>query len=198
MLWFGSKPKKIFILLGHPDKETLNGALVAEYERGAKEAGHEVRRMNIGDMQFDPILHKGYKTIQELEPDLKIFQENVRWCNHFVLFYPSWWSTMPALLKGLIDRVWLPGFAYHFKHGGYLWEGLLKGKSAAMYITSDTAPIIQRLIFGDTTNELKKGILWFSGLGPIYVHKFGYLKHFGEWRRKHMMRKVYKLGRKAK
>ncbi|MDB5266368.1 MAG: NADPH-dependent reductase [Parcubacteria group bacterium] len=192
------KREKVFILLGHPDKDTLNGTLASEYERGATEAGREVRRMNIGDMQFDPILHFGYKTIQELEPDLKAFQENVRWADHVVIFYPSWWSTMPALLKGLFDRVWLPGFAYHFKAGGYMWEGLLKGKSASMIITSDTAPIIQRLVFGDTTNELKKGILWFSGLGPIYVHKFGYLKHFGMWRRERMKRKVYNLGRKAK
>jgi NAD(P)H dehydrogenase (quinone) len=101
-------------------------------------------------------------------------------------------------LKGLIDRVWMPGFAYHFIHGGNWWQRLLKGRSASMIITSDTAPIVQRLVFGDTTNELRKGILWFSGFAPIYVHKFGYLKHFGMWRREHMKRKVYKLGRKAK
>ena len=105
---------------------------------------------------------------------------------------------MPAILKGLIDRVWMPGFAYHFIHNGNWWQKLLKGRSASMIITSDTMPIVQRLIFGDTTNELKKGILWFSGFSPIYVHKFGYLKHFGIWRREHMKRKVYRLGRKAK
>lgn len=190
--------KKIFILLGHPDADSLNGTLASEYERGAIEAGHEVRRQNIGEMQFDPILHHGYKSIQELEPDLISFQENVRWADHFIIFYPSWWSTMPALLKGLFDRVWLPGFAYRFPKDGYMWERLLKGKSASMVITSDTAPIIQRLVFGDTTNELRKGILWFSGLSPIRVYKFGYLKHFGMWRRERMKRKVYDLGRKAK
>ncbi|KND49000.1 MAG: NADPH-dependent FMN reductase [Parcubacteria bacterium C7867-005] len=195
---FNTKKKKIFILLGHPDEDSLNSTLANEYERGATEAGHEVRRMNIGDMQFDPILHHGYRLRQELEPDLLSFQENVRWSDHFVIFYPSWWSTMPALLKGLFDRVWLPGFAYNFVSGGYMWKRLLKGKSAAMVITSDTAPIIQRIIFGDTTNELKKGILWFSGLSPIYVHKFGYLKHFGMSRRENLKRKVFNLGKKAK
>lgn len=199
MFGFGSKkPKKIFILLGHPDNETLNGMLASEYERGAVEGGHEVRRMNIGDMKFDPVLHKGYKEKQELEPDLHTFQENVRWADHFVIFYPSWWSTMPSILKGLIDRVWLPGFAYRFKHGGYTWERLMKGKSASMIITSDTAPFIQRLVFGDTTNELRRGILWFSGFSPIYVHKFGYLKHFGQWRRERMKKKVYGYGKRAK
>jgi len=192
------KSKRIFILLGHPDKDSLNCTLADEYERGAEEAVHEVRRMNIGDMVFDPILHFGYRKIQELEPDLLAFQENVRWCDHFVIFYPSWWSTMPALLKGLIDRAWLPGFAYNFTSGGYMWKQLLKGRSASMIITSDTAPLIQRIVFGDTTNELRKGILWFAGFSPIRVYKFGYLKHFGIWRRERIKRKIYNLGRRAK
>ena len=184
--------------MGHPDRESFNGALAEQYEKGAIESGHEVRRTNIGDMQFDPILHKGYKEIQELEPDLVTFQENVRWCNHFVIFYPSWWSTMPALLKGLIDRVWLSKFAYKFSVGGTFWKKLLKGRSASMIVTSDTAPTIQWLIFGDTTNELKRGILWFAGFSPIYVHKFGYFKHFGPWRRTYVKRRVRSFGKKAK
>jgi len=195
---FSPKKKRVFILLGHPDNDSLNYTLANEYERGANEAGHEVRRMNLAEIQFDPVLHHGYRTAQELEPDLLAFQENVNWCDHFVIFYPSWWSTMPALLKGLFDRAWLPGFAYRFTHGGYLWKRLMKGKSASMIVTSDTAPLVQWIVFGDTTNELKKGILWFAGFGPIRVHKFGYLKHFGTWRRERMKKKVYKLGKKAK
>lgn len=153
-------------------------------------------------MQFDPILHHGYKVIQEYEPDLVAFQENVKWCDHFVIFYPSWWSTMPALLKGLIDRAWMPRFAFHFT-GDFTWERLLKGRSATMIVTSDTIPLAQRFIFGDTTNELKRGVLWFAGFGPIYVHKFGYFKHcgwlnLGMWWHEHIKRKVFKLGRKAK
>lgn len=192
------KTRKIFILLGHPDKDSFNCTLADEYERGACEAGHEVRRMNIADMRFDPVLHAGYRLIQELEPDLVTFQENMRWCEHFVVFYPSWWSTMPALLKGLFDRAWLPGFAYKFT-SEFSWKKLLKGKSARMVVTSDTIPLVQRMIFGDTTNELKNGILWFAGFAPIRVKKFGYLKHFGSMaRRERIKNKIYRLGTKAK
>jgi NAD(P)H dehydrogenase (quinone) len=189
--------KKVFILVGHPDSDSLNCTLAGEYESSAQSAGHEVRRMNLGDMQFDPILRHGYRIKQELEPDLLSFQENVKWCDHFVVFYPSWWSTMPALLKGLVERVWLPGFAFHFT-SEFSWKKLLKGKSATMIVTSDTLPLAQRIIFGDTTNELKRGVLWFAGFSPIRVHKFGLLKHTGMWRREHIKRKVRNLGKRAR
>lgn len=195
---FSSKKKKIFIFLGHPDKDSFNCTLADEYQRGAEVAGHEVRRVNISDMQFDPILHNGYRLIQELEPDLLSFQEDMRWCDHFIVFYPSWWSTMPALLKGVFDRVWLPGFAFQFT-SEYSWKKLLKGRSATMIVTSDTFPLLQRIMFGDTTNELKNGILWFAGFSPIRVRKIGLLKHFGSTgRRERIKRKVYDLGKKAK
>lgn len=188
------KSKKVFILLGHPDNDSFNSTLAKEYERGATDAGHEVRCMNLSDLKFDPVLHHGYRLVQELEPDLLAFQDNVRWCDHFVVLYPSWWSTMPALLKGLFDRAWLPGFAYSFT-SEFSWKKLLKGKSARMIVTSDTVPLIQWIIFGDTTNELKRGILWFAGFSPIRVKKFGYLKHFSSMgRRDRIKRRVYKLG----
>ena len=199
MLGFGNnKKKKIFILLGHPDEDSFNCTLANEYQKGAEEAGHEVRRVNVSDMTFDPILHHGYRLVQELEPDLLSFQENMRWCEHFIVFYPSWWSTMPALLKGLFDRAWVPGFAYKFT-SDYSWKKLLKGRSATMVVTSDTIPFVQRIVFGDTTNELRRGILWFAGFSPICVRKIGYLKHFSSTgRRARIKRRVYNLGRRAK
>src|SRR3990167_5581784 len=125
---------RIFILIGHPDKESFNKQLAESYAEGAREKGHEVKLTCLSDISFDPILHKGYKEIQELEPDLKKIQEDIRWCEHFVILYPSWWSTMPAILKGLIDRVWLPGFAFRFPQKGYMWQRLLKGRSATMFV----------------------------------------------------------------
>jgi NAD(P)H dehydrogenase (quinone) len=192
-----SRKKKIFILLGHPDADSFNATLAMEYQKGAEEAGHEVRRMNLGDMKFDPILHHGYRTIQELEPDLKMFQENINWCEHFVLFYPTWWSTMPALLKGIFDRTWIPGFAFKFV-SDYRWKKLQKGKTARVVITSDNIPFAQWILFGDTSNEIARGILGFSGF-KVKVKKFGYLKHFGSTgRRERIKRKIYNFGRQAK
>lgn len=64
------KKLRIYILLAHPDSDSFNGRLANAYEKKAKEKGHDVRRQNLGALHFDPILWKGYKVIQELEPDL--------------------------------------------------------------------------------------------------------------------------------
>src|SRR3989344_446433 len=108
------KQKHIFILLGHPDREGLCCDIADTYERAARGAGHMVARMNISEMQFDPVLHRGYRAIQELEPDLRAFQRHIMESDHFVIIHPVWWVGMPAVLKGLFDRAWLPGSAFRY------------------------------------------------------------------------------------
>lgn len=160
--------KKIFILLGHPDKLGMCGKLADAYEAGARSSGHEVQRLNIGEMRFDPILHQGYRAIQELEPDLKKFQECLSWADHLVIVYPVWWVGMPAILKGLFDRAWLPGSAFRYikmKDGErtIFWHRLYRGKTARTILTSGTPPWLVRLLPGNVNAQLKWGILWFAG-----------------------------------
>ncbi len=192
--------KKIFVFVGNPDAETLSGHLADTYENAARSSGNEVRRMNIGDLSFDPILHKGYKVIQELEPDLLSFQENVRWADHFVLIYPIWWSGMPAILKGLIDRLWIPGFAFRFhKTGlgkGLLWDKLLKGKTARVITLSKTAPLVIRFMFGDFTNEILSAILAFAGFSTSLT-QFGNSESVSDSYRQRFEKKVATLGRRG-
>lgn len=190
--------KKIFILQGNGDNETFCGTLATAYEESAKAAGHDVHRINIGDLKFDPILHKGYKTIQALEPDLKRVQEEIKWADHFVLLYPTWWSAMPALLKGMIDRMWLPGFAYHFHMHGMAWHGLLHGKSARVIITMDNWPLISRILFGDSTNEIARAVLKFSGIHPVRVTKVGDVKGLSDAHKDRWKKRVGLLGMRGR
>jgi NAD(P)H dehydrogenase (quinone) len=156
--------KKIYILMGNPDSDgTLSSEFAHVYEEAARAAGHDVRRDNVGDLRFDPILHKGYKVIQELEPDLRRVQESLKWADHFVLVYPLWWSATPALLKGLFDRIWLPGFCFHFWKSGFGWDRMMKGKTARVITLSKLQPLFIRFVMGDFTNEIRHATLGFAG-----------------------------------
>jgi NAD(P)H dehydrogenase (quinone) len=191
--------KKIVVLLGNPQTESYTGALADAYAQGAQEAGHEVRRVNIGAMQFDPILHKGYKEIQALEPDLMKLQEDIRWADHFVVVYPNWWNTMPALLKGLFDRMWLPGFAFNFDKVTKKLIQRLTGKSARVIIVAGTqSPFMTWWKYGDFTNEIRRGILEFSGLNPVPLSAFGPAERVPETTKENWKKQVYELGKRGK
>ena len=187
--------KKILIILGHTDKETYSGAMADHYQAGAEEAGHEVVRVNIGDLEFDPILHKGYKEIQQLEPDLIKLQETFTWADHVVIVYPNWWCTMPAILKGLFDRIWIPGFAFNFDKKTKKVIQRLKAKTARVIIVAGShSPFKTWWMFGDYTNEIQHGVLGFAGLETA-VSAFGPCERVTDETRSKWLKKIELLGR---
>ncbi len=196
------RPRKITLLLGHPNAgQTLSGEMALIYETAAKKAGHEVKRFNLAEMKFDPILHQGYKAIQQLEPDLLTLQDAIKWCDHLVIIYPNWWQTMPALLKGMFDRIWLPGFCFNMrknKQGKQTigWIKRMKGKTSRVFVLSGTHPFFIWLMFGDYTNEIKKGILWFAGF-KVKLTRFGPTDQAPEWKKNEWRRKVAWLAKRG-
>lgn len=189
--------KKILVLLGNSDTETFSGTMADVYEAAAKSAGHEVQRMNIGALTFDPILHKGYKEIQPLEPDLVCMQEVWRWADHIVIVYPSWWCGMPAILKGLFDRMFLPGFAFNFDKTTKKVVQRLKGKTARVIVLIGTStPFMAWFKYGDFANDILYGILGFSGM-KAKMTAFGPCDKVSDATRKKWIQKVEKLGEKG-
>lgn len=190
--------KNILILLGHPDASGLCGTIAETYEKSAREAGHSVTRMNIGQMQFDPILHKGYRAIQDLEPDLKLFQERLAAADHFVIIHPVWWTGMPAILKGLFDRAWLPGSAFRYIkiHGKntIFWHRLYRSKTARLVVTSGSHPWLVRMLPGTVNAQLRWGILWFAGF-RVRTTWYGPSEHPTERQRARWIRKISYYGK---
>lgn len=159
---------KILILLGHPNHQSFCGSLADAYQKGAEDAGHQVRRINIGDLDFDSNLHEGYGVIQELEPDLVNAQESITWSEHVVIIYPTWWVSMPAVLKGFFDRAFLPGYAFKYRDDSPWWDQLLKGRSARIVTTMDAPKFYYWLVyFNAGQRQLKYGILRFCGFSPV-------------------------------
>jgi putative NADPH-quinone reductase len=154
--------------------DAVSGHLTREYVASAQKSGKEVRFVELGKLQFDPVLRHGYKQRQEHEPDLAHFRDSIEWAEHIAFFYPICWGAMPALLKGALDRVLLPGFAFKYRENSQFWDRLLKGRSAHLFTTMDTPPWYYRLIYRmPGHHQMKRTILEFCGIKPVKIHSFG-------------------------
>ncbi len=187
--------KKIVIINGHPDEESYNFGLAAAYKKGAERAGATVIDIIIKDLTFNPNLQFGYRKRTELEPDLLIAQEKITWADHIVWIYPVWWGSMPAILKGFIDRVFLPGFAYQKRENSVWWDKLLKGKSARIISTLDQPKWYYWLIYRRPSyNAMKKLTLEFCGISPVRTTTIGPIRLSKAEFRETWLNKVERLG----
>lgn len=188
--------KNITVILGHPNSVSYCAALAEAYVQSASAAGHQVKFFKLGELQFDPILRHGYQQRQELEPDLLELQSAISWANHLVLVYPTWWGAMPALLKGLFDRVLLPGFAFKYRENSQFWDKLLAGRSAHALVTMDTPPWFYRLFnHMPGHHQLKKTILGFCGFNPIKITTFGSVRQTSAAQREKWLQKTIDFAR---
>lgn len=191
--------KKIAIINGHPNKDSFNFGIMDAYKAGARESGAEIKEIAIANLRFDPNLRFGYQKRMELEPDLVRAWEIIQWADHLVWVHPVWWGGLPALTKGFIDRLFLPGFAYQYRKNSVWWDRLLKGKTAHIMTTLDQPGWYYRLMYGrPSVNQLKKSTLEFCGVKPVKVTYIGIIRNSEDEQRSKWLEKAKGLGRSLK
>ena len=190
--------KKILVINGHPDKESYNFALAQAYINGAKSATSEVKVINIRDLQFNPNLQFGYRKRTELEPDLLDAQEKLKWADHIVWVYPVWWGSVPAIMKGFIDRVMLPGFAFKKREGSVWWDKFFTGKTARLICTLDQPPWYYKLVYkAPSHSAMKRLTMNFIGVKKVKVTTIGPIRLSKDSFRKKWLEQVEKMGMKG-
>lgn len=191
--------KKILIINGHPSNESLNFVFAEAYKKGALESNAKVEVLTISNLKFNPSLEFGYQKRTELEPDLLDAWKKIKWADHLVWIHPVWWGGLPAIMKGFIDRLFLPGFAFQYRENSILWDKFLKGKTAHIITTLDQPSWYYWLIFGrPSVNQLKKSTLEFCGIKPVKVSYFGIIKNSKDATRQKWILAVEKLGKQNK
>lgn len=169
----------VLLIDAHPDEGRYCSHLLGVY-REALPASAEVTLVALRDLTFTPNLAHGYAKRTEWEPDLQRLAAAFDACDHVAFAFPMWWGAEPAQLKGLIDRLFLPGFMFAYHEHDTFWDRLMAGRSADVIATMDTPPLFLRLAYGNALIRRWKGqVLGFVGFKPVRVLPLGQVKFGG-------------------
>ena len=190
--------KNILLILGHPSENSFCNALLNAYKKGAENAGAICKTIYVSRLVFDVNLSDGYKAghAMQLEEDLVASQQLLTWADHVVIAYPNWWGFMPAITKGFIDRIFLPGFAFKNHSGKIFPEKLLKGKSLRLLVTMDTPKWWFYIIYRASQYQILKDIIFgYVGFDPIRFSTFGFIRKSTEKQRNNWLKKIEQVGK---
>lgn len=189
--------KRIFLIQGHPDEAVthLGHALEDAYARGATSAGHEVRRMAIAKLHFPLLRSKHEWERGALPPALTQAQTDIAWAEHIVLFFPLWLGDMPALLKGFLEQVARPDFAFNGDSATPFERKRLTGRSARVVVTMGMQALVYRWYFrAHSVKSLERNILGFVGMAPVKETLIGMVDNLGESGVQKWLDKLEELG----
>lgn len=189
--------KKILVVLGHPNPNSLCAKFAQVYTEAAVKEGHSVEILRLIDQKFDYNLRFGYgaESVQTMEPEIRESQNKISKADHLVFVFPSWWASMPSVLKGWIDRVFIPGFSFQYQKHSPFPKQLLKGKTAHILVTMDAPTWYYKLVnWSPGIRIMKKGTLEFCGVGPVKVSYFDQVRKRKEPEIANWIQRVMKLG----
>jgi len=191
------EPRRILVLQGHPDPAGAHfgHALAGRYVAGARSAGHEVRTIDVARLDF-PLLRtkKGWES-EPVPPGLADAQRAIGWAGHVVVFFPLWLGDMPALLKGFLEQVARPGFAFAASSGGGIGQKLLGGRSARVVVTMGMPALVYRWYFmAHSVKALERNVLGFVGIAPVHRTLIGTVQDMTDARRARWLAEMNDLG----
>ncbi|MBR9675961.1 flavodoxin family protein [Candidatus Woesearchaeota archaeon] len=154
----------MLIIYAHPNHKGNNGYVLKRVEASLKRRKYEV--LDLYKTKFDPVLRADelYSMQNRVVTESnKKLQALIKKHKELIFIYPTWWDNMPAILKGFLDRVFTPGFA--FKYTNKFPVGLLD-KHKALVITTTGAPdLISKVLYKNPKLLLKQ--LKFCAIKPM-------------------------------
>lgn len=155
---------KHLIIYAHPNGDSLNNHLKKTVIETLQTGDHEIELRDLYQLNFNPVLSlddMNGQRMRHVAEDVKKEQAYISWADHITLIYPIWWTGMPAIMKGYIDRVMSYGFAYRYDQG--VQKGLLTGKQAIIINTHGKSTAEYE------TNGMDKALLLTSDKG-VYTY----------------------------
>ncbi len=112
---------RILVVYAHPCPESFTAAVRDRVLATLQGAGHEIRLLDLYAIGFDPIIsaeeRRIYHTAGRNEAPVADHLAALRWCEALLFVYPTWWYGPPAILKGWLERVWVPHATFRMPEG---------------------------------------------------------------------------------
>lgn len=135
---------RLLIIYCHPCPESFVAALLATTVTTLQGAGHETRVIDLYAEGFNPIMsaeeRRGYHTPHDNERPVAAYLDALRWCEGLIFVYPTWWYGQPAMLKGWMDRVWVPHATFTMPEHGQPIRAVMTNIRLLGVITTLGAP----------------------------------------------------------
>ena len=180
----------ILVVYAYPNKNGLNHAIKNTVLRNI-DVSHTVRVIDLYTEEFNPVLYFD-KEVQRrnlyLDKETENYRKLIKQADLLIFIFPIWWSSMPAILKGFIDRVFAKGFAYNYK--GISPIGLLKGKQAWIITTHDSPALYAKFIQKDYGRILSKQILKMCGIRTKRQDSLPFIRESNEKKRQNFLKKI--------
>lgn len=165
---------KHLIIYSHPNPQSFNQAILQTFKTQLEQRQDEVRVRDLYALSFNPVLAaEDFLSLQKgkVPPDIKTEQDHVRWAEVITFIFPIWWTGLPAMLKGYIDRVFSHGFAYSYGKEGP--RGLLGDKRVFIINTtgSPREAYERSGMFQSLRQTIEEGIFMFCGM-TVVGHKY--------------------------
>lgn len=135
---------RVLVVFSHPNPGSYVAALDRCVVSTLAASGHEVRHLDLHAEGFDPAFSLFERLHHTGPPEEKLAQfpalaphvDALRWCDHLVLVYPTWWSGLPAMLKGWVDRTFMQGVAWELPDGADRIRPLLTNIGGVTVVTT--------------------------------------------------------------
>lgn len=191
---------RIFLLDGHPDPspERFCAALADAYAGGALRSGHEVRRFDLGAMQFPLLRSKEDFEKGPVAEDAAHVQDAIRWADHLVIIHPLWMGSQPALLRALFEQAFRYGFVLTNPEDKSS-NRALKGKTAHVIVTMGMPAFVYRWNYGAYgVRWFENSMLRFAGVRPVRRTLIGTVEDMSDRRRRKWLRRMQEAGARAR
>lgn len=163
---------KHLIIVSHFDTNSLTFAVKKRAQHIYSERGHEHRVLDLHAEKFNPVygpqdLKSIYGGAQK-PTEIQRYQSLINWADHLLFIYPLWWTGLPAMLKGFIDRVFTSGFATSYIDGEL--RGMLAPRTATLITLYGMPPELydRTGMIRSLTQTTDEGIFAVCGIKPTH------------------------------